>query len=257
MQAIDLSSLNAGDLVLTQEQADDTLQWFSDARTHVGRVRMRNEDAFLSRSECGLWLVADGLGGHSRGDKASQAIVAALKLFAPSETIEQDLINIDQALQQAHEQCREMFANKKVGSTVALLYARAGYAYLLWAGDSRIYLLRDQTLKQLTEDHSVAQEKVNKGELTPEEAQDHQSAHVLTRALGVHSNLSLQAACLKVQKGDRYLLCSDGAYLYANESEITVMLLEECLAMSSEAFIHQALNGGGRDNVTAIVLEVR
>jgi len=233
-----------------------TLRWSSVAQSHVGRVRMKNEDAFFENKEEGLWLVADGMGGHTRGDRASQAIVSAVSAFKRVEDINENLKQIDVLLHQAHECCREMFPKKVVGSTVAAIFTQYDQCFFIWAGDSRIYRLRDGQFELLTEDHTVAQEKLNRGELSAEEAENHASAHVLTRALGVHTNLALEISHQYAKSGDRYLICSDGLYCGVLEQKIASTLAESSTDEICKKLINLAFDKGGRDNITTIVIDV-
>ena len=197
------------------------LDWLSSARTNVGFVRSANEDAFLDAREEGLWVVADGMGGHSRGDQASQAVVNSLVSFKRSHDLTQNIENIENRLLAANRACRAMVRGKVIGSTVAAMFAFDPFCFFLWAGDSRIYRLRDGQMNQMTEDHSLVQEMCALGELTPEEAEHHPSSNIITRAVGVHDRLRIEMQYTTVHPGDRYLLCSDGLYKDMEKDEIT------------------------------------
>ena len=166
------------------------ITWHSSSYTDVGRVRHINEDAFLDSQEQRLWVVADGMGGQSRGDYASSAVVEQLREFPRQPSVLANLQDLETRLQVAHEKCRTAFRRHRPGTTVAAMLAHGNYCFLLWAGDSRIYRLRDRKLEQLTLDHSRAQEKYARGELTEQEMENHHSAHVLTRSVGAHRTLS-------------------------------------------------------------------
>ncbi len=229
--------------------------WRSASHTDVGRVRPINEDAFLDAPEQRLWVVADGMGGHSRGDYASSAVVKQLGAFPHNSSLLFNLKDLEDRIQTANDKCRTAFRNKKPGTTVVAMLAHGGHCFFLWAGDSRVYRLRDQTLEQLTVDHSVAQKKVASGEISAEEADDHKDAHVLTRAVGIRAEVQLDLAYARVQEGDRYLLCSDGMYNPVDSSE-----LQNCLAQGGpedacQALVSSAMAHGGPDNITVIVVE--
>jgi len=233
-------------------------RWFSCARTNVGHVRKANEDAFLDAQEQGLWVVADGMGGHSRGDKASQTIVERMHEFKATKNHEQDLDNLLARLSSANRFCREESAGGGViGSTVAALYIYGTEAYVIWAGDSRIYRYRDSKFAQLTDDHSLVQELYRLGELDDNEDLDnHPSSNVITRAVGVHDTLDTQVRRIKVKPGDRYLLCSDGLFKDVAANELKERLIQAGPDQAIDSLMSLALKRGGTDNVTAIVIQI-
>lgn len=231
--------------------------WYSVGRSHAGRQRNLNEDAFLNAPERGLWAVADGMGGLARGDYASGVVAESLLHFSGDSSLSKSIMNIEVKLREAHAICRNTFHGERVGSTVAALFAYGSYGFFLWAGDSRIYRLRNAQLTQMTQDHTVAQDKCARGELRPSQVPFHPSAHVLTRAVGVHHTLHLDLQYAVIEPGDRYLLCSDGLY-----NELAFNDIERSMGGSSvddavKLLIDHALDRGGRDNITAIILEAR
>ena len=240
-------------------QADIT--WRSAAHSDAGRVREVNEDAFYSDSEQGLWAVADGMGGLARGDYASGVVVDAFFHFMKASSIAGCVRDIETRLREAHANCRNSFKGKgkekseRVGSTVAALYCYGGYGFLLWAGDSRVYRLRNNELELLTTDHTVAQDKIASGAMTPEKAARHPSAHVLTRAVGVHQTLHLDLDFDPIQVGDRFLICTDGLYNELSDDELRSLLTEGEVQEAVKALVNKALDQGGRDNITAIVVD--
>lgn len=250
MHRIDLDKLDA-------ELGSDTqtVSWTSAARSDTGKVRKVNEDAFMRSEEQRLWVVADGMGGHSRGDYASQAVVESLLYFSAGKSPSKAIIELDMCLKKAHEVCRNTFASERVGSTVAALHAFGDHCIFVWAGDSRIYRLRDNNLEQMTRDHTLAQQKCDRGELSPLMASIHPSANVLTRAVGVNQQLWIDIAYEQVLPGDRYLLCSDGLYNDLERKEIQQLLLTGTADETVNALIFAALDHGGKDNSTAIVLD--
>ncbi|GAB3284633.1 PP2C family protein-serine/threonine phosphatase [Parahaliea aestuarii] len=235
--------------------AESALAWLSASHTDVGRVRPVNEDAFLDSQEQRLWVVADGLGGQSRGDYASSTVVEQLRAFPRQKSVLANLQDIEARLQVAHEKCRTAFRRHRPGTTVAALLAHGNYCFLLWAGDSRIYRLRGRQLALLTQDHSLAQEKLARGELSEQEAASHHSAHVLTRAVGTHRNLRLDMRSLPVQRGDRYLLCSDGLYNPVEAGAICAALGQGSPEEACRSLVDLALKGGGRDNITVVIAD--
>ena len=230
--------------------------WFSCAATDVGHVRKVNEDAFLDAREQSLWVVADGMGGHSRGDRASRAIVERLHDFTARRVAEDSVENIVERLSSANEFCRELSDGQIMGSTVAALYLHGDRAWLVWAGDSRVYRLREGLLSQLTDDHSLVQELHRLGELTADEADNHPSSNVITRAIGVADELDVQIRSVNLQAGDRFLLCSDGLFKDVAVEEIRTNLSLPSPTQALEASVEIALRRGGTDNVTGIVVQV-
>lgn len=241
----------------TQVRPERT-RWFSSARTNVGHVRKANEDSFLDAREHGLWVVADGMGGHSRGDKASQTIIEKMHEFTATRNHEKDLDNILDRLNSANRLCREEFSGRGVmGSTVAALYIYDTQAYVIWAGDSRIYRYRESNFVQLTDDHSLVQELYRLGELDDNEDLDnHPSSNVITRAVGVHDNLETQVRRITVKPGDRYLLCSDGLFKDVAAEELKERLMLSGPDQAIDSLMSLALKRGGTDNITAIVVQI-
>lgn len=237
-----------------------TPRWFSCAATDTGHIRKTNEDAFLDAREQSLWVVADGMGGHSRGDRASRAIVEQLHDFRAHEAVAASIDDIVARLTTANTWCRSEGAGQIMGSTVAVLYLHGDEAWLIWAGDSRIYRYRPATgadnFVQLTDDHSLVQELHRLGELTAEEAENHPSSNVITRAIGVADELDVQIRSVDLVAGDRFLLCSDGLFKDVAPTEIRESLVLPTPKQALEAAVELALRRGGTDNVTGIVVQV-
>lgn len=231
------------------------LSWHSTSSSNVGFVRSVNEDALLDAREQSLWVVADGMGGHSFGDEASRSIIDQLVGFRRRADLQDNINELKERLVMAHEQCRSHGKGQLMGSTVAALFIHDPYCVFLWAGDSRIYRYRDNTLQQMTEDHSLVQGLVSIGELQKEDMDKHPSSHIITRAVGVHTDLELELRHDEIQAGDRYLVCSDGLYKDVTEAEIQERMgnatVEECLS----SLVDLALDRGGTDNTTAIVVQ--
>lgn len=235
-----------------------SLKWNSSACTHTGYAREHNEDAYLdSREQC-LWGVADGMGGHSAGDLASQIIIENLLTFDPCQDMPKNVDEIEKCLLTANKECRKnrKDPNAIMGSTVAVLYAQENFCFFLWAGDSRIYRLRNGSLMQMTEDHSLVQEMVNTGEISQTESLSHPSSNVITRAIGVRDELYVDIEYATVEKGDRYLLCSDGLCKELNQKEIETAMSGIPVEQASQELVKLALARGGSDNITCIVIQV-
>jgi len=226
--------------------------WYSCAQTNVGHVRKINEDAFLDGREQGLWAVADGMGGHSRGDRASQAIIESLQTFRPGPVAIDSVEDLLKRLNEANAFCRGEAAGKVMGSTVAALYLHEQSGFVLWAGDSRIYRHRQGEFSQLTDDHSLVQELHRLGELTAEEAEEHPSANVITRAIGVADDIEVQVRQVDLLPGDRFLICSDGLFKDVKPFEVDANLALPSPRQALSQLMNLALRRGGTDNVTAV-----
>jgi protein phosphatase/serine/threonine-protein phosphatase Stp1 len=221
--------------------------------THPGAVRPRNEDALLDRADIGLWVVADGAGGHGSGDVASNAIVAAMRVVPPGLAAAELLAQVRLRLTAVHQELQEEAARRGPGrilaSTVVVMLARGEHFAMLWAGDSRAYLLRQGTLSRVTKDHSLVQELVDQGTLSEEEAESHPQANVITRAIGAQGDLELDKVSGRIIEGDRFLLCTDGLFKTMAEAEISAMLTA---GADAQAIVTEAVGRGARDNVSAI-----
>jgi serine/threonine protein phosphatase PrpC len=233
------------------------IEWRSCGLTTVGTVRKHNEDSYLALPEHSLWVVADGMGGHKRGDFASQAVVEAYIDFQEKRTLSQTIDDLEDRALQANARLRvDLDSNPHniMGSTIAMMYTRNQYAYFLWAGDSRIYHYRNRKLEQISHDHSFIQESVDRAVMTAEEASAHPSSNIITRAVGVHNYLYLDMDYVEVQPGDKFLLCSDGLFKDVVMSEIAEQL-DKIPFKAAEGLIDMAISKGANDNVTVIVVE--
>jgi protein phosphatase len=236
-----------------------SLQWISASRTDVGRVRALNEDACLDLPQRGLWVVADGMGGHSAGDLASGMIVATLAQLPAPGSLATFLSAARGALQTVNRQLREEAARRGVrmiGSTVAALMANGRECAWLWAGDSRIYLYRDARLEPLTIDHSYVAELQAQGHLTAEAARHHPSQHLITRAVGAADSLQLDEGRIAVRDGDLFLVCSDGLSNEVEAPAIARALEGGDCRLATDTLVELALQAGGRDNISAVVVRV-
>ncbi|PSW19784.1 serine/threonine-protein phosphatase [Photobacterium sanctipauli] len=221
--------------------------------SHPGYKRHVNEDAYLNRDSDSMWLVADGMGGHTKGDVASKLIVSRIEsLELPTrlpdriETIEDALIEVNNHLCQETEMC---------GSTVVLLTFVDNLACILWAGDSRLYLYRDE-LRQLSVDHSHVQQLIHRGELTIEESEQHPLANVITRAVGADEKLMLELKCHDYKFGDRFILCSDGLSKELSHKQIEELASTGDVKKCCEGLLASVLSNGASDNVTITVVDV-
>lgn len=234
--------------------------WLSAARTDAGKVRMRNEDAFLDAPQRGLWVVADGMGGHPAGDIASRLIVASLADLPLQEGFDERLKGIRQCLHWLNRRLGQELTvtagqrDTVMGSTVVALLVEGSRAACIWAGDSRCYLWRGQRLYQLSKDHSLQQQLIDEQCMSPEDARAHPSAHALTRAVGAAEQLTLDVLELEVYRSDVFLLCSDGLY-----NGVSADAMGKALSLSTphralDQLVDGALRGPARDNLTAVVI---
>jgi serine/threonine protein phosphatase PrpC len=229
----------------------------SAARTHPGRVRTRNEDAVLNRGEIGLWAVADGMGGHSRGDWASAQVVHHLSQVPSPSSASQFLNDVRAAIHAAHDEIRAAVeggaSEGVIGCTVVAVMMFGHHFACLWAGDSRLYRLRGGRLQQLSRDHSRVQEMIDANLLSPAEAHAHPHANIITRAVGV-GDLELDLLTEQLDVGDAMLLCTDGLDKMVSDDDIAECLAGRPPEEAANALIERALERGGRDNVTVVVI---
>ena len=231
--------------------------WTSGARSHMGRVRTNNEDACLAQAERRLWAVADGMGGHSVGDYASRRVVEVLRDIALPRRSESFVAAVRAQLQAVNRELRAEAAARnvaRIGTTVAVLVACDRHCRLLWAGDSRIYLYRGSRLKLLTRDHSILQELRSRGHLDSANALAAPVQHGITRAVGADDVLNVEEGITDIMDGDVFLLCSDGLTNEVHEEDIASALRAGCCQQAADALVDLALERGGRDNVSAVVV---
>jgi serine/threonine protein phosphatase PrpC len=179
-----------------------------------GDGRSENQDSFLNWADHMIWAVADGVGSSEYGGAASRAVARALLNTPPPLSLDAHINNVTQGLQHANDIF--LYQAKATGamtaSTAVALLIHGGSAACLWAGDSRCYLFRDGVLYQCTRDHTLRQEKIDKGELTAPEARRMIRGNIITNALGIHEQLRLEEVRFSLRGGDRFLLCSDGLF---------------------------------------------
>ncbi len=229
----------------------------SASYSHVGMVRQVNEDACLELAERGLWAVADGMGGHAAGDYVSSLIVDTLRGIPAAATLAEYVAALRAALAQVNEDVLQETTRRGVsmmGSTLVLLVAQGDQAVCLWAGDSRLYRLRDGVLEMISRDHSYVQDLIDNAMLSEEEARVHPRANVVTRAVGVFEQLDLAEVSLQVQPGDNFLLCSDGLNKTADDSELRDVLSHTDPYAIVRSLVHLGLTRGAPDNITAVAI---
>jgi protein phosphatase len=241
----------------------------------VGRRRQHNEDAFFCDDTLGLYLVADGVGGHAKGEVASAEAVDQIHAFvaqgrevltrcraAPDDPERREEVRrlLESAVQSA---CYFVFGmaemdptQRGMSTTMSALLVTPTFAVTAQVGDSRIYRVREGVGVQLTEDHTLLNYKIKKGEISAEEARGMRGKNVITRAVGHKDYVEVDTLLINVQAGDRHLLCSDGLHGYLNEGELESVLSAGELAEAPARFIRLANDRGGKDNVTVIVVEL-
>lgn len=238
-----------------RRQADATpLSFRSVVRSHIGKVRMVNEDRLLDCPDRGLWAIADGMGGHHLGDKAATIVVRALAQLAEAEGA-LDAAAIVAALDGANSDIMAISrsAGQICGSTVAALHIDGCRCTIVWAGDSRIYRLRDRKLQRLSHDHSVVQELTDAGIITEAQGRYHPQSNVITRAIGIDRNSHVERGASIAQQGDRFLLCSDGLSSQLSDDAMLAML-SSGMEDSANRLLNAALDAGGSDNISLILV---
>jgi protein phosphatase len=224
--------------------------------TDQGLVRQNNEDSFLIDDQRGLFAVADGMGGHRGGEVASRTAVEALRAAVANG------LPLHDAIGRANIAVLERAAGDAdlagMGTTMTAVVALGGHQILIGhVGDSRAYLLHDGMLQRATDDHSLVEEMVREGRLTPEQAESHPQRAIVTRALGVDQQLAVDLYTLDVAVGDRVVLCSDGLTTMVRERDIERMARTEADPQRlADTLVAAANTAGGEDNITVVVIDV-
>lgn len=231
--------------------------WISFAETNIGTVRKVNEDHYLQAPNSTVWCVADGMGGHARGDVASQMITKHLQNLidqCQSAPLVPDIIDCIQtvnrhlvSLSQAH--------NTIIGSTVAVLLFDDHKAHCIWAGDSRIYRLRNKQIQRITRDHSQVEDMIEQGLIKPEDAESHPDANIITRAVGASNQLDLEVKSYELEASDKFILCSDGLNKVMSDDELEQSVLNTPLKVVTRNLIETALARKASDNITVLLIE--
>ncbi len=226
-------------------------------RSDVGCLREVNEDASLAMAISGLWVVADGMGGHSAGDVASGMVVEALASSGLAVGAEDLVARVCARLAQANAAIRDHADRNGLGTigatVVALLVADDG-AQAVWSGDSRLYRLREGRLGLMTRDHTEVNALVESGALTEAEARTYPRRNVITRAIGVTEEPELELRALDVQPGDMWLLCSDGLTEHLEDGDIEHLMAGASPQEACDALVALTLERGARDNVTVVAV---
>ncbi len=236
---------------------DAAFDWQVASTTHAGKIRNINEDSLMVNDSIPLWAVADGMGGHEAGDLASKMVVDSLDSIAACEHLSDFVDHIEDALLQVNSEILDLSAikyhGKTMGSTVVLMTVSGVVGICMWAGDSRLYRLREDQLAQISRDHSQVEEMIARGMISRDDADSHPSSNVITRAVGAGDELYIDVAAFNIQEGDTYLLCSDGLYNEVADEDIMTCLNMKYVGQSTTTLLNYALSNGARDNISIVV----
>lgn len=240
--------------------------------TNTGNHRQQNEDAFLVDNALGLYIVCDGMGGHEAGEVAAQTALqsAAGYLEENAEEIKQARQSVNPVPKMAslvrdaiQYSCRSVYgwrgrqkSDRGLGTTLTLLLSYGRHAVIGHVGDSRLYLLRKGAIHQLTHDHTLVQDIIDRGGLTPETARNHPLAHVLSRAIGVMESVQVDTLNLEILPGDKFLLCTDGISAFLSNAEMADVLKQHPGQRANRHLIEAALTNQSTDNLTAVIIDV-
>jgi protein phosphatase len=223
------------------------------AATDIGLVRSNNEDAYLTAPP--LFAVADGMGGHRAGEVASAGAIRTLQKEAGHDT-DSLVAAVQSANRAVHAEAAANPDLSGMGTTITAMMTTNDSAQIVHVGDSRAYLLREGRLRRLTQDHTVVDRLAREGKIPAEEVDRHPQRSVLERALGVNPEVDVDVQLLDLRPGDRLLLCTDGLTSMLNDDEIREILLrEKDPGAAAQALIDAALAAGGKDNVTAVIVD--
>lgn len=238
-------------------------------RTDTGKLRDRNEDLYYFDTQLQLFAIADGMSGHERGDLASQIALKVIQEWAETQASPQSDLGpmkrlgvlselAEEANQRIYTSAERQDKGRGMGTTLIAGFVTFSYLAYVHVGDSRLYVLRDEKLTQITTDDSVVQKMVEKGEITPEEGRVHEKRNIITQAIGLKSAVTVNADAYPLVPGDIVLACTDGLHdLIINDDEIADIILSASgLEEASENLISKALDYGGTDNVTVLLVAV-
>ena len=239
--------------------------------TDVGLKRGHNEDNYLINEELNLFVVADGMGGHAGGEYASAIAVNTVEEIVTSMEVNGEFSNIEDPVEltrhklshairlagrRIFEKAREQPEYHGMGTTAVVLLVDGGNAFIAHVGDSRLYMVRDGRIEQITEDHSLIAEKIRHGLITREEAKNHRMRNVITRSLGYQEDVEVDLQVHAVRRGDVFLLCSDGLSGHVADEELEDHVVRLGPQAAARRLIGLACERGGEDNITAIIAVV-
>jgi serine/threonine protein phosphatase PrpC len=258
--------------VLSAKKGDTVVVIRSAGKSDVGKVREKNEDSLLVNDALGLYVVADGMGGHVGGQRASSLAVQTIDAAIVSHqgVIAQAIADepvegttLSQVLSDAvRAACAAIFDTAQsdtslqgMGTTVTAMLLYSGRAIVAHVGDSRCYLHRDEQIMQITDDHSLVNEQIKAGLISREQARTSRLKNIITRSVGFERDVAVDTFTLPVSSGDKFLLCSDGLINLVEDAEIGRCLVEETLDVAASKLIDLANLRGGDDNITVVCLE--
>jgi len=232
------------------------------SRTHVGLKRKVNEDSILGRTERGLWAVADGMGGHEAGDVASTMVTDALRalpiVYGLDDTVEAAVDALRRVNGELIRLARsEDDRSRTIGTTVVGLAIADGEFRCFWVGDSRAYRIRHGQIRRLSRDHSLVQDLVDAGMLNSADAEKHESANVITRAVGVSEELEVDSSTGEAAPGDIFLLASDGVTRVVEDQELLEELANGSLEAAADKLVELVLARGAPDNLSMVITRIR
>ncbi len=239
------------------------------ARTDTGKLRDRNEDLYYFDTQLQLFAIADGMSGHERGDIASRIALEVIQEWAETQASPQSDLGpmkrlgvlselAEAANERIYTSAESQGKGRGMGTTFIAGFVTFSYLAYVHVGDSRLYVLRDETLTQITTDDSFVEKMVDKGEITPEEGRVHEKRNIITQAIGLKPEVSVNADAYPLVPGDIVLACTDGLHdLIINDDEIADIILSASgIEEASENLINKALDYGGTDNVTVLLIDV-
>lgn len=241
---------------MTQIKQAFTVSVESWGISRQGSVRGENQDSFLNWADHTLWAVADGVGSSQKGGEASRSIARFLLQVPQAVSLDAHIDNVSQALRNANALfCRQARDGQgTAASTAVVLLMHGGAAACLWAGDSRCYLFRDGVLYQCTRDHTLRQEKIDKGELTAPEAARMIQSNIITNAIGAQDSLRLDDVRFSLRAGDRFLLCSDGLFSLIAPEALSAHLTRGSAKEAAEGIAERLDEMHQPDNITFVVV---
>ena len=238
-------------------------------KTDIGKLRDRNEDLYYFDTQLQLFAIADGMGGHERGDIASRIALEVIQEWVETQASPQidlgpmkrlDLLRdlTEEANQRIYTSAESQGKGRGMGTTLIAGFVTFSYLAYIHVGDSRLYILRDERLIQVTTDDSVVQKMIEKDEITPEEGRVHEKRNIITQAIGLKSTVTVNADAYPLFPGDIVLACTDGLHdLIIDDSEIAdIILAASDIEEATENLVSKVLDYGGTDNVTVLLIAV-
>lgn len=235
-------------------------------KSDTGRIRDVNQDAFFVMPDEGIFLVADGVGGHNNGELASRTAMADIADYvkenpltssAEEETVREYYDSLLQSVNRHIYDMAKSSAPVGMATTLVVLYIDGGRAYAVNVGDSRLYLIRDGVIRQMTEDHTYVNNLIKEGIITKEQARTHPDKNMITRAIGAEVNVKPDLFSFEAKKEDIFLLCTDGLYNEVKDQELCEILTgAKDMRTACSLLVDQANNRGGADNITAVSVRI-